>query len=431
MKRIMLIVLSIFIFIVPNTYAEEVLNSDDIINTVYYENIEELIQERNTTIKINETTVLSSVINYSSLGKAEKSIILSLSGLKSLVPIYKNQNSISSPVRPSNDILEANPELVNVYSNLDTVFTMLKNANDSNIEALQNNIYSMEKQLESLQKQKADMSRGIQMSIIQAELANDQVISGAESLIFTYDSIEREEKNIDKSITQLERKINSMNVQKDLGYLCEQDIKDLQFTIEDLYLAKETISKQKDSIRGQLNFLLGQPHDTPLDIIFTAKLEYDKINSIDNTEDLNIALDNSYILELQQYELNAKKNSFDIAEDKHIQKSDEYLLASKTLEAEKLRFNEAKHKHIMSFKNLYKEVKDKQKLLESENKKLNNEKNKLKAIEFKYEIGLISKFEYINLKESYDKQLEKIESVTTDLFKAYRKYEWMLKGLSV
>jgi len=427
----MLIVLSIFIFIVPNTYAEEVLNSDDIINTVYYENIEELIQERNTTIKINETTVLSSVINYSSLGKAEKSIILSLSGLKSLVPIYKNQNSISSPVRPSNDILEANPELVNVYSNLDTVFTMLKNANDSNIEALQNNIYSMEKQLESLQKQKADMSRGIQMSIIQAELANDQVISGAESLIFTYDSIEREEKNIDKSITQLERKINSMNVQKDLGYLCEQDIKDLQFTIEDLYLAKETISKQKDSIRGQLNFLLGQPHDTPLDIIFTAKLEYDKINSIDNTEDLNIALDNSYILELQQYELNAKKNSFDIAEDKHIQKSDEYLLASKTLEAEKLRFNEAKHKHIMSFKNLYKEVKDKQKLLESENKKLNNEKNKLKAIEFKYEIGLISKFEYINLKESYDKQLEKIESVTTDLFKAYRKYEWMLKGLSV
>lgn len=431
MKRIILIILTlcIFIGIAPSAYAEEVPNSHNIISRINYDDIEKTILERNMTVKINKDTIATHAIEYSNLADTESNIEFGIAKLETLVSIFREHNTVFE--KPSDDFLKDNPELENIYSNLDTVFTLLKDTNDSNIITLENNISSMKKQLESMQKQKNDMARGIQKIIIQAEMTNNEVVRLAESLIFAYNSIQQEEKNINISLATLQKNLNAMNIKHSLGYVSKQDVQDLQSKIEDLDLTKEALIKQKENLKGELNLFLGQAYDTPLEIIFTQTLDDNKLNSMDDTKDLNTILSNSYTLELQQYEVDARKNYFDMVEDECSEQSDEYLLASKELEIEKLRFEESKNKNIISFRNLYKEVKNKQKSLTLENKKLQYEKDKLNSLDLKYSLGLISKLEYDNAKESYDTQVVAIETAKADLFKSYRKYEWMLKGLSV
>jgi Outer membrane protein len=152
---------------------------------------------------------------------------------------------------------------------------------------------------------------------------------------------------------------------------------------------------------------------------------------MDKVDDLECALDNNYDIILQEYGIEAKEVALERAEDDHGERSNEYKLAKEELEDVELDLQDVKRTQELKFQQVYETVKDKQKALDLEEKKLAQEKTKAEFAEKKYDLGMISKVEYDDAKSDYDLQAIKLETAKSDLFTAYRKYEWMLKGLSL
>lgn len=432
MKKIFAIFISLLMFISINTYAVELSNdenTDTIIKTIDFSSMEKNILEKNMTVKINKNTINSLSINYFNLREAEDDLEDGIEEMENLLSIYQAQsvnfNPVLDPADPDKE------DLKDVYLNVNKILTSLKGINDSNIATLQGNISSMEKQLESINRQQADMSRTIQKMQVQTEMVNKQMVWAGESLILVYDSINEQEKSIDNNLTMLEKQLKVLKIQEELGLISKMDIQNLQLKIEDLNYAKTTLHEQKENIKGQLNLLLGQPYDNPLEIEFAIKIDNKKLNSMDSEKDLLTAADSSYTLILQQHEVDSKITLLDRAKDDNGTHSNEYTLAENDLENEQLKLDDAKRQFDLSFKKLYQEVKGKEKALTLEKKKLEHEKDKQSIIDLRYELGLISGMEYDNSKAAYDNQLIKVETAESDLFKSYRKYEWMLKGISV
>ncbi|QGU95859.1 hypothetical protein GOM49_12800 [Clostridium bovifaecis] len=291
----------------------------------------------------------------------------------------------------------------------------------------------MEEQLKNIRRQQIDMTALTEKLTLQGEMLNNQMVWTAENLIFVYNTIDEQKENINKNIDMLQEQLRILKIQQDLGYVSSLDIEGVEFKLEELNSTKEALDSQKLNVKRQLNLLFGQSYNTPLEISFVPEVNIYEAISINSKEDLNTAIKNSYELRLHQYEIEEKqvaltrtKNDEDDGEN-----SNEYKLANIDLENENLKFEDAKRNYELKFQQLYETVKDKQKTFGLENKKLSQEKSKMEAAKKKYDLGVISKKEYDDIKFSYDLESIKVETAKIDLFTAHRKYEWMLKGLNI
>ncbi len=425
MKKRIIATLLILASITFNAYAEEVKYESNEVNAINYNNIESAILEKNTAVKTNRNTLDSLQINYENLFKAEEDLKDGIRGLESVLRMYKQQRDLISFDGASKDD--------GINSALSNIEQILKGIFSSNISTLLGNISAMETQLENLKEQKEDMVTTIDKMTLNGEMVNNQMVSAGENLIFTYDAIDEQKENIDKNIAMMQDQLRILKIQESLGNIPGMDIESVELTIEELNSTKETLDNQKLNIKRQLNLLLGQSYNTPLEISFTPALDIYKISSMNNKEDLNTAVENSYELRLQKYEIDTKQVALERAkiDEDDGENSNKYKLANIDLENERLKFEDAKKNYELKFQQRYDLVKDKQKALNLENKKLVQEKTKLEAAKKKYDLGVISKKDYDDAKSYYDLELIKVETAKSDLFTAYRKYEWMLKGLNV
>lgn len=431
MKRKFIATILVFLSISFNAYAESFSTIKPVVNTINYSSINHLIIERNTTVKTNQNIIDKLFINYNNLSIAESDIEDAIKGMKALLVTYKAQPSTPTTPVVSQDISLEDPVIIDIYSNINIIMSSLQAMNTMNIKNLQSNISSMEDQLENINNQQSDMDSLINKMKVQTEMINNQMVWTGENLLFAYNAIEIQEKNIDKNLALLESRLKVLNIQKDLGYINAMDKDTLEISIEDLNYAKETLKLQKENIRRQINLLLGQSYDTSLNIVFTPTIYNYKLNSMNNLGDLRYALGNSYSIIIQEYEVQSKQVALSRAENDHGNGSNQYKLAAEELDDVQLNFEDIKRAQNLKFQQTYEAVKDKQKIMSLEEKKLAQEKTKLEAANKKYDLGMISKVEYDNVKSSYDLQGIKVETAKGDLFTAYRKYEWMLKGLSL
>lgn len=425
MKKTIIATLLIFASITFNAYAEEFKNESNAVNAINYNNIESTILERNTAVKINRNTLDSLQINYKNLLESEEDLKDGIRGLESLLRMYKQQrDSISFDDASEDD---------GVNSALSDIEQILQGIFSANIATLLGNISAMETQLENLHKQQEDMFTTIDKMALNGEMVNNQMVFAGENLIFVYYAIDEQKENIDKNIAMIQDQLRILKIQESLGNIPSMDIEGVELTIEELNSTKEALDNQKLNIKRQLNLLLGQSYNTPLEIAFTPTLDIYTISSMNNKEDLNTAVENSYELRLQKYEIDAKQVALERAkiDEDDGENSNKYKLANIDLENERLKFEDAKRNYELKFQQLYDLVKDKQKALNLENRKLAQEKNKMEVAKKKYDLGLVSKKDYDDAKSYYDLELIKVETAKSDLFTAYRKYEWMLKGLNV
>lgn len=423
MRKKIIATLILFTSITFNAYAEEVGNANTTVNTINYSDLKNVIFQRNITVKINQNAVDTSSIRYNSLIKAEEDILSGIRSMENMLAMYKAQSELLLPTPDSDELNE-------IYL---VVETLLKNMNSNNIASIKNNIASMEEQLKNIRRQQIDMTALTEKLTLQGEMLNNQMVWTAENLIFVYNTIDEQKENINKNIDMLQEQLRILKIQQDLGYVSSLDIEGVEFKLEELNSTKEALDSQKLNVKRQLNLLFGQSYNTPLEISFVPEVNIYEAISINSKEDLNTAIKNSYELRLHQYEIEEKqvaltrtKNDEDDGEN-----SNEYKLANIDLENENLKFEDAKRNYELKFQQLYETVKDKQKTFGLENKKLSQEKSKMEAAKKKYDLGVISKKEYDDIKFSYDLESIKVETAKIDLFTAHRKYEWMLKGLNI
>lgn len=453
MKRKFIAALLLTLSMTFNVHGEEVNTAKPIVNKIDYRFISDIILDRNSTVKTQQNNLDKLFIQYRILRDAEDDMEDKIEEMKDLLSLYKVQpivpiTSVISEVPEEGDQSDlnsdneegdiSNPDIDGINLKINGIMKSLENINKAleamkqmNIKSMDSSIDSMEDQLESIDRQQADLSSLIDSMKVQNEMVNNQIIWAGENLVFAYDSIEKTEKDIDENLALLENKLRVLKVQKDLGYVTTIDEDGLKLSIEDLKNTKDTLNLKKEDIKRQLNLLLGQPYDTSLDIVFEPYMKDSKLNLMDKEDDLETALANNYTIKLQEYEVESREIALDRAGDDHGKGSNEYKLAEEELENVKLSFQDTVEAQELKFQQLYEAVKDKQKVLSLEEKKLEQEKRKMKTAKLKYDLGVISKSEYDDAKLSYDLQSIKLQTTESDLFTAYRKYGWMIKGLEI
>jgi hypothetical protein len=169
------------------------------------------------------------------------------------------------------------PVIVDIYSGIGEVISLLELMNPKSSVNLNDSIDSMEDKLDANARQQEDMSSLIKKMKVEIEMANNKIISTGESLIFAYGAIEIKEKKIDENLALLESQLKVLKVQKYLGYVTTIDEDGLKLSVADLNYTKETLNLEKENIKRKLNLLLSQPYDTSLDIVFTPLIVSSKI----------------------------------------------------------------------------------------------------------------------------------------------------------
>lgn len=439
MKKKLIAALAIFLTINTNIYvhAQDTNTTDaniteTLVNKIEYSSIDKLILSRNITVKTNQNIIDKLDINITGLEDREDDIEKGISALRGQLSAVEGEisdieNKISNlEVSPKTDNEEGSEE--DAEENTEEVIEALRSALTAKVTVknmLESNIKSMVSQLDAIANQQEGLSLSVEKTKAQIEMFNNQIISGAENLILAYNNLELEEKKLDENSKSLQKQMDMLNLRKDLGFITEMNVKEIKLSMEDLNYAKDTMKKEKENLKRQLNIMLGQPYDTPMEIIFDEKIDDIDLNSKDKEKDLETAMDNSYNIKIKEHEVEEKVHAVDIADISY-----EYELAEEDLDDAKLNLDDTKRNEKLKFQKTYDLVKDKQETLDLENKKLLQEKSKLQAAELKYKLGMISKKDYDDAQQSYNLQLIKVESAEIALFNAYRSYEWMLKGLS-
>ncbi|HHV65411.1 MAG TPA: TolC family protein [Peptococcaceae bacterium] len=259
---------------------------------------------------------------------------------------------------------------------------------------------SYEQQLKEFDANVARASDAQTKAAIQAEMANQQIIWGAEQLFLTHNTLKKQIKGQSDQLEFLSKQLAIMKQQEELGLITATTYKNMEKNVKDLEFALKTMKNQLASLKGQLNVMFNQDYDYNMIIEETPEFDLDLLLQMDFEQDYKIAEPNSYSVLLKLVNESAQ------------------------WEAEERNFK-------LKFKDCYNNVFTKYENLKLAEGRLEEQKELFKQYSLKYELGLISKIAFEEQKLALDNQEMNVQIAKEELFKAYRQYEWMKKGLTL
>lgn len=419
MKRIIcgLILVSIFLFPMP-TLADTQLSS------IKYDDINTEIMNRNPTVKVNLNTISSA--NYGFDLQVMK-IVNQLDTSK----IQNSINSLNQQLLPLQTQL-ATAEASGTQSTIDNLVIQIGNIS-SQVNALTMQKQAIELQANSMDNWYYDLdtnrNQTIQKLTLSLSMANDSQVWVAENYYLSYNSLLQNKQDILNTLNYLTIQQKAIQLKRNLGLATDIDLRSIQSNIIDQNQLLNTVVKNMDSVKSQMALLFNQPFDTTLNIDTVPSLNISSIDKIDYKKDLDLALANSYTVQMEKNALWSKDTALEQAEKKGTG-STEYQQAKVDFDSEQVKVIDETEKYKMVFDQAYNDLLEKRVLFDTQKAKLIDETTKYNYAKMNFDLGLISQIEFSGAFIAYQAQSSKVNQAEQDLFKAYEAYKWTLKGLS-
>ncbi len=385
-KLVSALLIGSMLLIPAQTYAAD----EKVITTLSFDKIEEEILARNPVVIANNDQVSDGWSDLSDGTKKLKDLRDKLKAAQKLIiDQYFPGQTVEAVMLLVPPTLVSKPEDSNTNDQ-----ELLKYMNRILVANYETQIQSIQQQIDGLEDKQDDLWK----SILQKDAGNYQLVWGTEQLFITYNGLSRQQADLVSNISLLDKQVKVANLQKELGFATGVDVKGSELKLKELNQTNQNLTKQREYLKQQINLMLGQDVTTGLMIEATPKPDYHAVNTMDYEEELDDALDRSFNVRLQ---------------DKDLKHDDE------------------ERKFIVAFKQAFDGVKEKKDSLSIETDKLQVEKEKLDHLKLKYDLGMVSKLEYDAGIAAYQAQENKVKGMDEELFKAYRKYQWMKKGLTL
>jgi outer membrane protein TolC len=286
----------------------------------------------------------------------------------------------------------------------DPMYTELYYIYDKLVLSLQGNLASLMGQQASLGANDATL----ETAELNLEKAKDQTIVAAEGMYILYNNLNISLNDLNKQNEKLNELITVLKLQNSLGLITATDVvpafqmslQQAQTRLKDIELGITTVNDNKNFAVRELNYLLGQDTATALQIEGLPALDYEKINMISFDQDYADAVKNSFEVRIQQ-----KAND------------DEKLM------------NDVQRSFNAGFFKAYNAVTNCKQTLENTNAKLKDQQNILELVKLKYDLGIVSKLEFDMEQFNIIAAESAVRTDEAKLFKAYRDYQWAMKGL--
>lgn len=443
MKKIFVLILAMTVFLtLPfNLSAEEEQSEDNdsIITTITFDNIKEVMLDRNPTLKILNNNRLNLTLSNSVMIDEINDSITELLNLKNRLQSDKTALEESAEYNLlKNQVREIENRIGESWYNID--IDTLDPADAAIITAYQtqvnlivtyeNQILKTEAQIDGLREQlgdsNEDLSNAISKLALNSEKMTYDLIRGAKELILSYEKVNLQKNTIEKRINQLGKELEIMNVRKKLGYIIDENIDGMIQQYDQLSFTLETIKCQTKSIEQQINILLGQDVDIELDIVPPVIGDDFSERVVMDDGDLVLLLENNYDIKVQELELGIKIVELSREYDEY---SIPYQIALRDRKNEELKLEDIKRSVHSAYLDLRDKVHQSQLTLNNENKKLEAVKRKIDSMAIKYDLGLIPKIDYEREKAEYEIQKNNVQNAKIDLYSNYLEYQWMINNL--
>lgn len=259
------------------------------------------------------------------------------------------------------------------------------NGIDASIKALQGQLAGADEiQAATIQSNIAllNISRqNLQSSLTQAESAQEQMVISVETLFISYNSLEDQRDELKRSLTVLDANLRAAELQNELGMMTDMDLASVR---QSRYTLTNSISVMEDQLRMMgysINVMIGREYDAPLRILELPELTQEEDLKINHRKDLENAL-------------SVYSASSEMAEEQF----------------------------KVSYENLYRDVEQKERLLELEKQNLELAQQTFDAQKSKHELGMLSDLGLVSAQDTLDTQKAKVKTAETNLFTSIKLY---------
>lgn len=252
----------------------------------------------------------------------------------------------------------------------------------------------------------------------QLDNAANQLVIGAQSAYIGIITSNNGIETIDRSLAALDRNLAVLETQNKIGMASDLSVENLRQTKRDVSAQRETLSLMRETAQRQLALLLGEAADTEVHPSNTPSVSYQDLHTIDYEKDIAEARKNSYAIWSKQVAVEDASNDY---EDAVTSSLDAYDAAKIALEATKDNVTD-------TFYQLYKDVKDKEHLLETAQTAYKTKQDNYKITELQYQRGMVSKLDYLSAGDTLADAKDSVQTAELNLFTAFSAYDWARRG---
>lgn len=293
--------------------------------------------------------------------------------------------------------------------------------------ALVSNRDSLVDQVISLEYQREDLMTNLAKARLQSQLAIGQLTLAAESYVAAYQALEAQLTGLEGSLALLHRQLYVADIQLSLGMITTHEAGRLRINVLELENGVMALGEQRDSLKAEVNLLLGQSHTTPLRIVATQRdfslwqEEVDFARDLPKVLGSNLALA-SLAADVAQKSRALARNTVD---------GPERTIAEYELQNARIRYGEEERKLALAFRRMADDVAAKYRALSLAEGRLEVQSIVFGHSRLRHELGMISpmqleaeELEFLSVRRS-------VGDAGRELALALLRYSLMLDGLTL
>ena len=189
----------------------------------------------------------------------------------------------------------------------------------------------------------------------------------------------------------------------------DTDVESAQKAFQSAGSRQQTLDDQLTGLKQQLLYMTGWSYDAQSDVGAPPVPDLSRIEAMDFEADLNRAIGNNYTL-IEQRSVSGKST------------------ASHTAKFRTLEESEAKLK--IQLESLYQAVLEGKMTYEAAQTALESARITMKGTETKYQMGMVGRLEYLQLKTAYLQQKMAADQAALSLVQDMETYYWAVEGLA-
>ena len=229
-------------------------------------------------------------------------------------------------------------------------------------------------------------------NIDQVAQAEDQVVVGVKTLYITYNSLSDQRDELSRSLRVLESNLEAYRLQYELGMITKLELDKMEENKAAVSSGITTMDLELKNLRRTFNTMLGRNYDEGLTIGSLPRPDLAYV------EDINFKDDLEYVVSSYGSGSTVPSNFEDYDETKDVTGA--------------------------SFRKIYENISEKQRLLERERQALDLQARTLDAAKLQAEVGMLSPLGLVNAQDQYDTQAAKVKTAQDNLFLAIEQYKW-------
>ncbi len=369
-----------------------------------FDTLEETVRENNLSIKSYENTIKSAEET-----DVDDNYQESLADIE--IQIWNYQRQISQ-------LDEAIRNLEN-----DDNAAALRKSLEAQRASLQTALARLEASYDDTEDQRddaeADQPKVIESTRREMQNAANEICVSAENNYISLQTLQYSVNETARSLAQLDRSIAVTEKQVEIGLAGENTLKNLQSQRETLLANQQSLNTQMENLTNTLALQCGYALGTELETEALPAITQEQLDALDYEADLQEALDNSYSIWSKEYAVETASDDY----------ADGVTNNLHAFDAAKIDRDAEIENVTASFRQLYKDIQEKQAALTAAQANLEQAQKTYDVQELQYRLGIISQIEYMNAQDTLAAAEESAASAEIDLFTAYQTYQWARRGV--